>query len=185
MDIDLTDVLKQKMKPRARVRGRYNSSEIYAILVGFRGHKMTPAEWMKSEPKEVKDLLNMWNGTGIHNQLEDLMGKEHSEKKIEYKYTGLTLVAKVDFMPPHKPDHIWEFKSSEKTMDKAKPWAEHQVKLYTSIFEKKFGSIYQPVQSPEGLFLKHLATVNRDDVWFMEQMEALYQFHLEVEKLWQ
>lgn len=183
-DVNLTTKLQQKMKSRPRIRGRYNASELYGITVGFRGQKTTPTEWMTPQNRSVAEMLKMWNGTGIHNQLEELMGKEHAEKKVEYVYKGITLVLKLDFLPPHLPDVIWEFKSSDKLMAKSKPWHEYQLRLYLTAFDKRLGVILQPVSNESGLYLKNIGEVTRDDEWFMEQMEKLYQFHLEVEKLW-
>jgi hypothetical protein len=180
-DVNLTPALLQKMNARPRVRGRYNSSELFFILNG----STSPQDWINPKPRTAKEILVMWNGIGVHNQLEDLMGKEYSEKKVTYEYKGMTLVGKLDFLPPHKPDEIWEFKSSVKLMSRAKPWHEHQVKLYLTMFQKPTGVVFQPVSNDDGIFLKRLATVKRDDKWFMDQMEILYAFHLEVEKLWE
>ena len=183
-DVNLTPLLKSKFTSYARQRGRYNSSELFFILHANGHLKTTPEKWMNAPQREVKDMLNMWTGTGMHNQLEELMGKEHSEKKTTFDYKGMTLVAKADFMPPHKPDDVWEFKTSDKLMKEAKPWHKHQTKIYTTMFEKKRGSVYQPIQDQNGLYLKHLGTVERDDKWFHEEMEELYKFHLLVEELW-
>jgi hypothetical protein len=180
-DIDLRPYLRKKMKTRARVRGRYNSSEFYAITHGW----VTPEQWIDPVDKTINELLVMWNGIGMHSQLEDLLGPEHSEQKKELIYKDIVLVGKVDFIPPHLPDDVWEFKTSEKTMTKMKPWAEHQVKLYCTMFNKKRGSVFQPVRNADGIYLKHLGTVNRDDKWFMGEMEKLYEFHLKVERLWE
>ena len=179
-DIDLTKRLRQKMGSRPRTRGRYNSSELYAILNGW----TTPEQWLNAPEKTVEEILRMWSGIGVHGQLEDLMGKEYSEKKREFHYKDITLVGKADFLPPHKKNEVWEFKTSDTAMNKAKPWAEHQAKLYATMFEKKYGLIYQPVQNKDGLFLKHLGTVDRDDKWVEAELEKLYEFHLKVEKLY-
>lgn len=183
-DINLTARLKQKMGSRPRVRGRYNSSELYFINHGQGKLKVTPESWLNQPDRPIKDILNMWSGIGLHNQLEELLGKEHSEKKVEYKYKDITLVGKADFMPPHK-DEVWEFKTSEKLMEEAKPWHISQVKLYTTMFEKPLGVIYQPIQDSDGVYLKHLGTVERDDEWVEKELELLYQFHLKIEKLWE
>jgi hypothetical protein len=53
------------------------------------------------------------------------------------------------------------------------------------MFDKSKGIIYQPVQDDNGIYLKHLNTVERDNKWFEKELEKLYQFHLKVEKLWQ
>jgi hypothetical protein len=182
MNIDLTPKLKAQMGPKPRTRGRYHSSEIYGIMNGW----TTPEQWMKASEKTVKEIIMMWNGIGLHNQLEELMGKEHSEQKKEYQYKSITLVAKADFLPPGEKAHqVWEFKTSDKTMEKMKPWHEYQVKLYTTVFERQQGLIYQPVIGENGLYLKHLGTVERDDKWFTDQLDKLLEFHIKVEKLWE
>lgn len=178
-DINLTPKLRQKMSNRSRVRGRYNSSELFFINNG----SVSPEEWLNPTDKTVKEMLTMWNGIGVHNQLEDLLGKDHSEKKAEVVYKGIVLVGKADFLPPNK-EEVWEFKTSERRMDKAKPWHEHQAKLYCTMFKRLNGLIYQPLANKDGLYLKHLSTVQRDDFWFEGELEKLYQFHLRVEALW-
>ena len=179
-DIDLTPKLREKMKSRPRVRGRYNSSELYFINKG----DVTPQQWFEQKDKEVHEMLRMWNGTGAHNQIEELLGSEHSEKKCEYKYRDIILVGKSDYLPPNRPDEVWEFKTSEKKMTSSKPWHDHQVKLYCTMFEKKNGLVYQPVKNDSGVYLKHIGTVERDDAWFQKELEKLYVFHQRVEHLW-
>jgi len=183
-DINLTQKLRQKMGGKSRVRGRYNSSEIYAINHGFGGSKLTPEQWMNPPERTAEELLKMWSGIGIHNQLEDLVGKENSEIKREFIYKDIILVAKVDYLPPHRPDEVWEWKTSDKLMKDAKPWHRHQVGLYLPIFDRPVGRIYQPIQDKDGLYLKHLGKVERDDKWFEEELKKLYLFHLDVENLW-
>lgn len=179
-DINLTRMFHQKMTNRSRVRGRYNSSELYFINKG----QLTPEQWMHARPRSTKELLAMWNGTGMHAQLESIVGKDQSEIKKEIFYNGITLVGKADFLPNAKPDEVWEFKTSEKKMTKSKPWHDHQVKLYCSMFSRANGIVYQPLSDDNGLYLKHIGTVERDDVWFEEELRKLYEFHLKVEQLW-
>lgn len=180
MDLDLTQKLRHKMANRPRVRGRYNSSELYFITNG----STSPEKWLNSPERTTEELLKMWGGIGIHNQLEDLLGTEYSEKKVEIVYKGIVLVAKGDFFPPGLPNEVWEFKSSDKKMKEAKPWHNHQAKIYCSMFDKKQGVVYQPLQDKEGIYLKEIGRVDRDDKWFEVELEKLYQFHLRVEELW-
>lgn len=168
------------MASRTRVRGRYNSSELYFVNNGL----TTPMQWMNSPERSMKEILTMWGGTGMHNQLEDLLGKENAEHKVEFVYKDIVLVGKADFLPPEKPDEVWEFKTSDKKMTIAKPWHEHQVKLYCTMFGKEKGLVFQPLQNSEGIYLKHLKTVDRDDAWFESEMEKLYIFHQRLEEVW-
>ena len=185
MDVDLTRILKKKMGSYPRVRGRYNSSEMYFINHGRGKFKTTPEKWLHPEEKDMKQILMMWNGIGTHNQIQTLLGgKDYKEAKVEFAYKDIILVAKADFLPPHKADEVWELKTSEKLMDEMKPWHEHQVKVYCTLFGKQIGMVYQPLQNADGLYLKAIGRVERDDAWFNSEMERLYQFHLEVEKLW-
>lgn len=181
MDIDLTKRFRDSMAFRPRVRGRYNSSELWGINNGY----TTPESWLNAPEKSTEELLTMWAGTGMHNQLEKLLGTQYCEKKVEIVYKDIVLVAKADFIPSDIKNEVWEFKTSEKKMDKAKPWAEHQVKLYCSMFNKEQGVVYQPVQNKDGLYLKEIGRVDRDDSWFESELEKLYLFHKKVEQLWQ
>lgn len=178
-DIDLTPTLKEKMKSYPRTVGRYNSSELYFITRGW----TTPEKFLSPEERKIEEIIKMWKGIGMHNQLEELLGKEHCEKKREFTYKGIILVAKADHFPPSKPNEVWEFKTADKLYPDAKPWHEHQAKLYTTMFEVDYGRIYQPIQNEDGLYLKCLGSVERDDKWFQEQLEKLVDFHKRVEKL--
>jgi hypothetical protein len=180
-DIDLTPILMSKMKSYPRKRGRYNSSELYFINSGA----TTPEQWLNPSEKKPEEVMKMWNGIGVHNQLEDLLGRRFSERKKEVIYRGIVLVGKVDYEPLQLPNEIWEFKSSSRKMSEPKEWHKHQTKLYLTMFGKDIGRVFQPVKNKEGIYLKHLGMVERDDKWFEAEMEKLYQFHLEVEKLWE
>jgi hypothetical protein len=167
------------MAPHPRVMGRFNSSELYFINHGL----ITPEEWLNPKNKSTKEILTMWSGIGMHNQLEDLLGKENCEKKVEFVYKDIVLVGKADYFPPSKKNEVWEFKTSEKKMETSKPWQDHQVKLYCSMFEKKNGLVYQPVKDDNGIYLKHLKTVERDDLWFEKELKKLYTFYLKIKVL--
>jgi len=113
----------------------------------------------------------MTSGIWLHKQVQELLaGKDYREEKRVIDYKGISLVAKADFMPPSAPDEVWEFKTSEKLMEKSKPWADHQVKMYTSIFEKPIGKIFQPVKTDKRIYLKCIGEVTRDDAWYKEQL---------------
>jgi hypothetical protein len=172
------------MSWRSRVRGRYNASELYFINHGTGKLKTTPEKWMNAPEKEIKELLTMWSGIGMHSQIQGLLGKENSEKKKEFVYKDIVLVGIADFIPPSPADEVWEIKTSEKAMAEAKVWHKHQARLYTTMFNRSKGIIYQPVQDDKGVYLKNLGEVKRDDSWFERELQKLYEFHLEVEELW-
>lgn len=170
----------EKMVSYPRTRGRYSSSELYGILHGY----ITAETWINPKPKEPKDCLKMWNGTVTHKFIQDLLPQDLNEVKTTISYKGITLVAKADHLPSHV-DEVWEFKTNDEELDVAKDGHKFQTKLYCSMFKRAEGKIYQPVQTSDGLYLKDVGTVKRDDSWAMEQMEKLYQFHLSVERLYE
>lgn len=180
-DINLTPVLRSKMgMNRPRIRGRYNASELWAIANGY----LTPEQYFSPKPRTVNDFMKMWSGIIVHEQVQKLLGQD-KEKKVEYKRDGVTLVAKADYLPGDIQDEVWEIKTSETEIDKAKPWFKYQTRLYCTMFNKKRGVIYQPVFSRDGLFLRDIGTVERDDDWFEKQIQVLLKFNEEVEKIWE
>jgi len=180
-DIDLTPMLRKKMASYPRKRGRYNSSEVWGIMNGY----VTPENWMQPRAKSPIEMLRMWGGILVHDHVQRLLPAETNEVKLVHAYKDIVLVAKADNVPKDPSDEVWEFKSSAKAMDNSKPYHDYQVRLYCSIFKREKGIVFQPVQNSKGLFLKRIGTIARDDVWFEQELEKLYQFHLKVEKLWE
>lgn len=186
-DIDLTPKLKAKMLSRPRVRSRYNSSELF-FLVGDKvppSFRVTPEKFLKVEEKDIKQCMDMWNGIGVHEQIQGFFNKANCEIKTEYFYEGLTLVAKADHIPPEPNEPIHEYKSSIKLMKEMKPWHEYQAKLYCTLFKREKAVIYQPLQDESGIYLKAIGEVTRDDVWFEAQMKKLKEFDTKVQLLWE
>jgi len=178
MDINLTPILLKNMAGWPRTRGRYSPSEIYFLLNG----STTPEQWLNKKERTVEEILKMWAGIGVHNQLEALLGPANSEIKKVYEYKDIVIAGKADYLPPNYKDEVWEFKTSTETMKQSKPWHDHQVKLYCTMFEKSIGRVYQPVQDKDGIYLRNIGTVERDDVWFEKEMEKLHDFHIDVER---
>jgi len=178
--IDITPLLIKSMASYPRTIGRYNSSEIYAILNGW----TTPEQWLKPPEKTPKEMKVMWKGTWGHKQVQSLLKQELCEQKNVVEYKDIKIVGKADYMPDGEySDEVWEFKTSETIMEKAKDWQKFQVKLYTTMFKRPKGVIIQPVETESQILLKRLGTVNRDDEWFAKQLEKVYEFHLEIKKL--
>lgn len=181
-NVNLTPLFKIKMANRPRTMGRYNASEAYSILHGW----ITPEQWLNPPEKTVKEMLTMWAGTGMHRQIEDLLESSCCEQKIEFHQLGwndITLVGKADYLPPHHPDQVWEFKTSEKMMETAKPWQRLQTMLYCTMFHKEQGIIFQPLQDLNGIYLKELGIVNRDDTEVKEIIRKLSTFNDKVKSL--
>lgn len=177
--IDITHLLKEKFPNYPRVKNRYNSSELWAITHNY----LSPEEWLKPKEKKTIDFLRMHMGILVHKFIQDLLPIERNEVKKEIQYKDICLVAKADHLPVDSSDEVWEIKSSDEEMVHSKPWAEYQAKLYASIFEKSLGRILQPVKNNEGLYLKVIGEVKRDDSWFKGELEKLVKFNEQVEIL--
>lgn len=183
--LNLTSLLRQRLAPYPRTIGRYSSSELYYILNG----EKTPEEWLNPKPFPLALLLAMWNGMIVHEYVQELLlGNGTNEQKFIHEHTlpdgeVITLVAKIDHLP-NTENTVWEFKTSKNELPEAKKEHEFQAKLYCTIAERPQGKIFQPVQHwKSGLFLQHIGTVERDDVWFQEQMKKLEEFHYKVKAL--
>jgi len=177
-DIDLTEKLRAKLGTKYRKVGRYSVSDLYAMDAGW----LTPYTWLHPEPVDFVGLTRMLNGIVMHEKIQMLYPKEDCEIKLVYKYKDIELVGKCDYLPKDSME-IWDFKTSEKVMDKMKPWAKNQIKCYCTMFDREIGKIYQPIIKGEKLLLKDCGSVGRDDEWFQKQLEKLYQFHLKVLEL--
>ncbi len=182
-DIDITDLLHNKLGKKRRKIGRYNCSDLYAIKAGW----LTPEKFLMGEEVDFLGLMRMLSGIIIHEKIQMLLEKDACEVKVEYPYQDIVLVGKADYLPPSEPNEVWDFKTSEKIMDKAKPWGLHQVKMYATMFDKEVGVIYQPVIVRDGddgkIILRDKGRVDRDDLWFEKEMGMLYSFHEKVKKL--
>lgn len=179
-DIDITPMLQNKLGKKYRKVGRYSVSDLYAIQARW----LTPETWLHPEAPDFKGLMNMLNGIIVHEKVQMLYKKELCEIKVEYKYKDIVLVGKCDYLPENSME-IWDFKTSMQIMEKMKPWAKHQIKMYCTMFEREVGKIYQPQIRGQALVLKDCGTVDRDDEWFMKELEKLYQFHLKVKQIYE
>lgn len=183
-DLNLTPLLRAKFGDYPRTIGRYHASELYYLLNGL----TTPEQWLQPRTKPLPLIMAMWNGTLVHQYVQDLLPSECNEIKVEHQYTIpgtediITLVGKVDHLPNHV-EQVWEFKTSKNELPEAKKEHAHQCKLYCTMTKRPEGVVYQPVQHNSGLYLKHLETVLRDDEWFNEQMQKLSAYHYQILEL--
>ncbi len=180
-DLDLTPLLMSKMKSYPRKRGRYNASELFAIDRGW----TTPETWMRPKERTPEEVMRMWRGVLVHDHIQRLLPSDTNEIKKEYHWNGIVLVGKSDNLPKKPSNEVWEFKTSDQAFEKGKPWHLHQIRLYTTMFEREKGILFQPVSNEQGLFLKRIGEVERDDDWFQKQLQKLWIFHMKVEKLWE
>lgn len=179
VDLDLTPLLMEKLGKKYRKIGRYSVSDLYAMQAGW----LTPELYLHPEPVNFIGLMRMLSGIVMHEKIQMLYKKECCEVKVVYDYKDITLVAKCDYLPPEdspEMNEIYDFKTSETIMDKMKPWAKHQIKMYCTLFKREIGRIYQPLIINEKFILKDLGSVERDDEWFEQQCEKLYLFHQRV-----
>lgn len=177
MDKDLTQKLRTRLNSFSRVRGRYYVSDLYYIVNGL----MTPEEWLKPKQKDIEGLVKILSLQGMHDKVVGLIKGDFKEEKAESVYEGITLVGRCDLLNVEKSE-VW---SLQVDAGEIKPWTEYQLRLYCSMFSRDVGLLYQPVSDKNGLYLKNLLKVEKDDDWFGEQVKKLYTFHLEVEKLWE
>ena len=177
MDIDITQKLLDRYETKYTKVGRYSVSMLYAIKAGW----VKPEDFVVTKKNDWVGILRMWSGVMNHNFIESLLEKDKCEQKVEYPYKDIVVVGKADYLPDE--ENVWDFKTSDHTMDKAKPWHNHQLKMYCTMFKRKFGHIYQPVIRDKSVVLKHLGTVQRNDEWFEKELESLYIFHLRVLEL--
>jgi hypothetical protein len=180
--IHLNEQLKSKYgSHKSRTRHRYSVSDVYFILQG-----MSPDEWMYGKEKEIVDLVRMYQGIMVHDYVLKLFDKDCIEQKKECSFGNITLVGVADYLPKIEKyqDQVWELKTNEQILQEPKEYQLHQTKMYTTLFGRKEGVIYQPIQGNSGVFLNPLAKVERDDVWFMEQIGRLFAFDLRCEDLW-
>lgn len=175
-----------------RKPNRYSCSEIYPILNNW----ITPEQYLFDEEIDFTGAFRMWQGTGKHKQMEELMkfmGYE-TEVKKEVQVGDLTIVGIADYLTETE---VIDFKTSSELYDKAKAWHLAQVKLYCTLFEKEEGVIQQPIYKerkeynrmgklksvPYELCLKEIGRVKRNDDWFMSQIDKLEEFNSKVIKL--
>lgn len=175
MDKDLTQKLRIRMNSSSRIRGRYNASDLYYITNGL----MTPEEWMKPKQKDIGELVINFSVLGMFDKIIDLLKGDFKEEKAESEYEGVTLVGRCALLSTSKSE-AWVLDYNEEVQ----PEKEYLLKLYCSMFSRDVGLLYQPVSDKNGFYLKNLLKVDRNDLWFGEQIQKLFAFHKEVEKLW-
>jgi len=177
LSIDLTPALYKVLEPRERKVGRYNVSEIWAMLNGYLGVK----DFFQKQAIDFEQAVRIYNGIKVHEKIETLlkeMGYE-TEVKKEMKWKDFVIVGKVDAI---NEKEIIEIKTSEGILGTAKKWHEHQVKMYLTMFEKERGIIAQPMKTSKKIYLNILKEIKRDDKWFERQMALLEKYHLSLKK---
>lgn len=175
MNLDLTPFLLKHYTQKPREINRFNVSQIWGIVNNYTSVK----EFLEGKPNNFISCFRMWEGTSKHKQIQMLfegLEEYQIEKKIEFKppkYDWI-LVGKADLLTK---DSVIEIKTSADLMPKAKPWAEYQTRIYLSLFKRPTGLICQPIIKGNGIFLKEIGAVKKNDKWFIEQLKLLNDFH--------
>lgn len=170
-----------------RKLGRYSASDLYKMLESANiPWGLKPEDFFKLEAVNFEGAYRMRNGVIYHELVQEFLTDCDNEVKKEYEYktsgplgveeTHFVVVAKADSLPRDR-DEVWEIKTSEGVIARAKPWQEHQAKLYCSIFGRSLARILQPVVDRNRLILREVGLVNRDDEWFAQEMRRLHNYH--------
>jgi len=162
--------------------GRYSCSKVYGIIKGY----TSVEQYIKGEKFEFPAIMRMWNGTSKHKQIEPLLELRGytCEQKVEKTFyvplmtTGeITLTGKCDAI---NDTEVLEVKTSEKLYQTPKEWHTMQLTLYLSLFNREKGRIVQPVVKKDGLYLKVLGEVKRNEEAFNKIIGKLQEFNLKV-----
>lgn len=183
--IDLTNHLKTRFAPYPRKVGRYSVSDLWAITSRTREGKRykTAEEWLYQPEPDLPGMLRMMSGIINHNLIQEMLPKKNCEVKRVYEYQGIEIVAKADYLPDDFPSEVWEFKTKDEVMDESKPWQVHQARCYTTMFERDFACVMQPIVKDGTVVLRELSRHKRNDEWFHKQLDELLTFHEEVLEL--
>jgi len=207
--IDLTPYMLEGMVERKRKLGRYSASEIYKMITPGLPWGLSASKFFEQETITPEAAMRMMSGIITHEQVQRFLDPEKNENKMEVFYKGsgdyfrvfnrkheeeltgeqenekvksrFTLVGRADHLPDE--DCVWEIKTSDKPMSKSKPWHNHQVKLYCTMFERSKGYVLQPIMESDRLVLKTVGMVERDDEWFEREMVKLLNYHERLEML--
>lgn len=176
--INLTYALVRLYKNTKRKIGKYYVSDLWAIENGY----LSPATYTLIEPTTKKDAYNKWSGKWKHLMVQELLQDIgfKTEVRREFKIRkDILLVGRVDAM---NNKYIYEIKTSDEVMFKAKDWHIHQLKCYLSMFGVEKGYIVQPIIKNNSLLLKTIGIVKMDNEWFEQRLAILTKFHEEVLK---
>lgn len=93
--------------PKERVLGRYNSSELYSIIAGYK----KPENHFKPDPIKPEHLDIVLRGMAMEGQLaiilKDVCKCGENQSKYELKIDDMTIVVKPDF---EWTNEVWETK---------------------------------------------------------------------------
>ena len=186
--IDLTELLLASHSRGPREIGHYRASDLYAITHGY----LTPEKFLKPDPIDFLGAFRMWQGTWRHKQVQELLEKYGEEKyEIEPERTislgeGVTLRGHADALSGSQ--EVIEIKTSDKVRGQATAGHLYQARVYCSLFDRRVGIVVQPVfvekdGNPVKVYLKEIGRVEKNEVWFQQQLEKLRAFHTAVTKL--
>ena len=113
---------------RPRVKGRYNSSEIYRIIKGY----TTPKNFFDERKIDNKGVQLISRGVATEDYLTKVFKEmgvkcECQAKKVIEIAPGIVLVAKLDYL---FKDRIIEVKHPSRTFTEIPPWYQYQCEAY-------------------------------------------------------
>jgi len=126
---ELDKKLREKFEEEQHEKriGRYNSSEVWAILDG----RIPPKKYLELREFNEEDMKRMYWGTLIHKGIQELFG--FKENKYEIKIADdIVIVCKIDLELSNGGTEIFEFKTREdiSSFDVPPPWYLEQCMCY-------------------------------------------------------
>jgi hypothetical protein len=157
---------------KERVKGRYWSSQLYAIISG----KLKPKDFYKKEKKDLIGCSNILRGY----EKEETLKKVLDFNKIPHEYQnkvvlkideGIEIVVVADFV---LKDRVLEVKAPNR-IDGIKPWHLPQLQAQSVAFGKPVWVMYVANwDSP--LFLQY----KPDDHYWKYILQKVFEFHQQV-----
>lgn len=182
-NIDLTPALMHKYNgnPKVNKVGRYSVSMLWGMMTVNSFTKelyTTPEAYLRPEPHDFEGVMNMWQGTHKHAQVQELLdGYDKEIKKVMIIKIGsveFELVGQVDAI---NATEGLEIKTSQKLHTSSKKWHDYQARIYCSMFERDVFKVCQPVVTKDKILLNVLAEIKRNDTWFNKEMAKLASYH--------
>lgn len=171
MIINLTPKFLEIQTFKPPVIGRYHISGLWGVLNGYD----TVEQFVKGKAIDFPTALKMKMGILKHQLVQECLEGWELERKVEFHIpnTNIIIVGKCDAI---KGNTILEIKTSDHLISEAKRWHIWQVKMYLPMFNVENGIILQPIVK-NGLFLKSIGEIKKNDKWFNNQLDKIIELH--------
>lgn len=182
--ISLREGIKKLTLKKERKIGRYNVSDIWAMLNGY----LPIEQYTKTDELDNAALVNVFLGTEKHTIINKLLNSIYpegiQEQKIEKDFGDFVIVGRADFIVG---DKIVEIKTSNVVMSTSKTWHDYQLSWYLWLFNKPVGLIVQPLitykqNKPEDICLKIIKKLKVNPVWCEQELKKLKDYHNKLKK---